>query len=108
MKRGLSVFLALVVLLSALPFAASAAKLIGDGNEDYIVNAKDVTILRRCLAGGYGVTVDERVGDANGDGEIGTKDVTALRRCLAGGFGIELGTTADARQLFYTDAVTGG
>ncbi|MBR2365547.1 MAG: hypothetical protein IKA78_00060 [Oscillospiraceae bacterium] len=108
MKRGLSVFLALIVLLSALPFAASAAKLVGDGNEDYIVNAKDATILRRSLAGGYGVTVDERVSDTNGDGEINAKDVTALRRYLAGGFGTELGTTADARQLYYTGAVTGG
>ncbi|MBQ3072812.1 MAG: hypothetical protein IJD20_05930, partial [Oscillospiraceae bacterium] len=87
MKRILSVMLILAMLLGVLPFAASAAKLIGDVNEDAAVNAKDVTILRRYIAEGYGVTIDEGVGNTNRDGEVNAKDVTTLRRFLAGGYG---------------------
>jgi hypothetical protein len=65
-------------------------KTVGDTNNDGVVNAKDVTVLRRYLAGGYGVTMDERVGDTNGDGAVNAKDVTILRRYLAGGYGVEL------------------
>ena len=108
MKRILSVMLILAMLLGVLPFAASAAKLIGDVNEDAAVNAKDVTILRRYIAEGYGVTIDEGVGNTNRDGEVNAKDVTTLRRYLAGGYGVELGTLAEAKQASYTDAVTGG
>ena len=67
----------------------SAARL-GDTNEDGERNAKDITILRRYLVGGYGVTVAKSVADVNGDGEINGKDVTFLRRCLAGGYGVSL------------------
>jgi len=35
-----------------------ANELIADTNKDGAVNAKDVTILRRFLAGGYGVVLD--------------------------------------------------
>ena len=108
MKRILSVMLILAMLLSAIPFAGAAAKLIGDVNEDADVNAKDVTILRRYIAEGYGVTIDEGVGNTNRDGEVNAKDVTTLRRFLAGGYGVELGTLAEAKQASYTDAVTGG
>lgn len=109
MRRILSAILTLAMLLSVLLFAASAAKLIGDVNEDGAVNAKDVTILRRYIAGGYNVTIDERVGNTNGDSTVNLQDVTILRRYLAGGYGIELGTLiSEARQVSYTDAVTGG
>ncbi|MBR2080334.1 MAG: DUF4886 domain-containing protein [Oscillospiraceae bacterium] len=106
MKRILSVMLILAMLLGTLPFAASAAKLIGDVNEDAAVNAKDVTILRRYIAEGYGVTIDARAGDTNADGSVSAKDVTTLRRYLAGGYGVELGTITYRAE--YTDAVTGG
>ncbi|MBR2896261.1 MAG: hypothetical protein IKC04_00010 [Oscillospiraceae bacterium] len=52
MKRILSVMLILAMLLGVLPFAASAAKQVGDVNNDAAVNAKDVTILRRYIAEG--------------------------------------------------------
>ena len=108
MRRLLSVFLTLAMLLGALPFAASAARLLGDVNEDAAVNAKDVTILRRYIAKGYDVTIDERVGDTSRDGDVGPKDVTTLRRYLAGGYGVVLGELVKVTQASYTDAVTGG
>ena len=63
---------------------------VGDINGDSEINAKDVTMLRRHLAGGWGVTVNEEDADINGDGEINAKDVTMLRRYLAKGWGVEL------------------
>ena len=54
------------------------------------MNAKDVTTLRRGLAGGYGITLDDSVADVNHDKATNAKDVTYLRRSLAGGYGIVL------------------
>ena len=62
----------------------------GDINDDSVVGTKDVTVLRRHIAGGYDVTVVNEALDVNGDGTITTKDVTTLRRFIAGGYGIEL------------------
>ena len=69
----------------------------GDINKDSEVNAKDVTILRRYLAGGWENDEEEIdlfsselfdwfAADCNGDGEVDAKDVTRLRRYLAGGW----------------------
>jgi hypothetical protein len=68
-----------------------APLVIGDANNDGDVNAKDVTQLRRYLAGGWGVEIDEAACDVNGDGDVNAKDVTQLRRYLAGGWGVKLG-----------------
>ena len=65
--------------------------LIGDVNGDGEITSKDVTILRRYLAGGWDVEINEANSDINGDGEVTSKDVTLLRRYLAGGWGVELG-----------------
>ena len=62
----------------------------GDLDGDGYVNAKDITILRRALAGGYGLTVDLTSADFNHDGYTNAKDVTILRRALAGGYGVNL------------------
>ena len=60
----------------------------GDVNGDGEVNAKDVTILRRYLAGGWedASIIDEFAADVNGDSVIDARDVTRLRRYLAGGW----------------------
>ena len=63
---------------------------LGDINGDSVVGTKDVTVLRRYIAGGYDVTVVDEVLDVNRDAAITTKDVTTLRRFIAGGYGIEL------------------
>ena len=62
----------------------------GDVNDDGSIDAKDVTMIRRQLAGGWNVNINEEKADLNQDGEINAKDVTMLRRFLAGGWGVEL------------------
>ena len=54
----------------------------GDTNGDGTVDAKDVTVLRRYLAG-WSVEIHLNTADINGDGEVNAKDVTVLRRQLA-------------------------
>ena len=116
MKKLLAIVLAALLLLGMIPFAGAdgaraelqTAKPIGDINGDGTINAKDVTTLRRYLAGGYGITVDSRSADVNGDGTLSAKDITILRRYLAGGYGIELGTYDDVPALTYNGVVTGG
>ena len=63
---------------------------LGDINGDGEINAKDVTMLRRFLAGGWNVEIEKTNSDVNRDGEINAKDVTMLRRYLAGGWGVTL------------------
>jgi hypothetical protein len=72
------------------PTASDEIERTGDIDGDGSITAKDVTILRRYLAGGWGVTIDATDADINGDSEINAKDVTMLRRYLAGGWGVEL------------------
>ena len=55
----------------------------GDVNNDGVVDAKDVTALRRYLAD-WGNTIQENSADLSGDGIVDAKDVTLLRRQLAG------------------------
>ena len=62
----------------------------GDVNADGAVNAKDVTHLRRSIAGGYAETAPAERTDLNRDGTANPKDVTLLRRFLAGGYGVTL------------------
>ncbi len=62
----------------------------GDVNADGSIDLKDVTVLRRHLAGGWNVIISEANSDVNRDGSIDLKDVTTLRRYLAGGWGITL------------------
>lgn len=54
----------------------------GDTNGDGAVDAKDVTILRRYLAG-WNPDIHLDAADLNGDGVVDAKDVTVLRRQLA-------------------------
>ena len=63
---------------------------VGDISADDLINAKDVTVLRRYLAGGYGIETALETADCNGDGVVNAKDVTILRRYLAGGYNIRL------------------
>ncbi len=64
---------------------------LGDVDGDGEITPKDVTILRRHLAGGCNVTIDMEAADVDGDKDVTPKDVTILRRFLAGGWGIKLG-----------------
>ena len=55
---------------------------IGDVNDDGIVDVADVIVLRRYLAGGYDVVIDEVAADMDADGYITVADVVLLRRFL--------------------------
>lgn len=63
---------------------------LGDTDVDGNITPKDVTLLRRYLAGGWNVEISEANADVDKDGSITPKDVTMLRRYLAGGWGITL------------------
>ncbi len=62
----------------------------GDVNDDDVVNAKDIVFLRRTIAGGYDLTINEAAADVNDDGKLNTKDIVLIRRYIAGGYDIEL------------------
>lgn len=62
----------------------------GDVNGDSVVDAKDVTLLKRYLAGWSGVTVGAAA-DVNNDSVVDAKDVTLLKRYLAGWSDVNLG-----------------
>ncbi len=55
----------------------------GDINSDQVVNAKDLTRMRKYFAG-WDVEVDTLALDTNGDGNINAKDLTRLRKYFAG------------------------
>ncbi len=60
----------------------------GDTNSDLLVNTTDVVALRRYIAGGYGISINEKAGDVNVDTMLNTTDVVLIRRFIAGGYGI--------------------
>ena len=68
----------------------SAVKNAGDVNDDGIVNLKDAIVLRRYLADGYSVSINERNCDVNADTEISLTDVVLIVRYLAGGYSVTL------------------
>ena len=67
---------------------------MGDVNGDGTVNLKDVVMIRRYIAGGWNVTINESVADVNGDGNVNLKDVVMIRRYIAGGWDVDLNTAA--------------
>jgi hypothetical protein len=72
------------------PGSDPQASMRGDVNGDGSIDLKDVIVLRRYLAGGWDVTINEANSDVNSDGSIDLKDVIILRRYLAGGWDIVL------------------
>lgn len=62
----------------------------GDLNGDSQVNSTDVILLRRFIAGGYSVSINEDAADVNADGMLNSSDVILIRRYIAGGYGVEL------------------
>lgn len=62
----------------------------GDVNSDGVVNVTDIIFLRRHIAGGYDITINELAGDVNADGDRNTTDVILIRRYIAGDWGVTL------------------
>ena len=81
--------------------------LYGDVNGDNTLNAKDTTLLRRYLAGGYGVTTNSIASDINQDGILNSKDITLLRRYLAGGYGVTIPYVSEVGYDYQVDYVLG-
>ena len=100
LKRLFALALVIVSLVQWLPTQALAATIDnaksstsftpGDVNGDGIVDAKDVNMIRRHIAGGYNVTINTYAADVNADGNIDAKDVNLIRRYIAGGYDVEL------------------
>ena len=55
----------------------------GDLNDDGFVDVADIVVLRRYIAGTYGVTLDEDKADINNDGVIDESDVDDLRNYIS-------------------------
>ncbi len=97
MKKYFSLFLALVMLVTAIPFAAltaSAADVKGDGNDDGQVTAVDARIALQYVAGL--TTLDEEkldLLDMDNNGKVTAIDARMILRQVAGlSNGIEVDT----------------
>ncbi len=62
--------------------------LYGDPNGDGAVDAVDVAVLRRYIAGSWEGPFCEEAADVNGDGELDSTDILLLRRYIVGGYGV--------------------
>ena len=63
-----------------------ATVLRGDANGDGKINAKDLSIVKRLVAGNAEAgTYDEANADVDGDGKFTAKDISALKRLIAQG-----------------------
>ena len=62
--------------------AVTVSPMYGDVNDDGTVDVADVIALRRYLAGGYDVAINEDLADVNRDGMITIVDVIELRRYI--------------------------
>lgn len=67
-----------------------SGRVAGDADGDGKLNLKDVVLIRRWMAGGWNVTINENLADINGDRTVNLEDVVLLRRYLSGGWGVEL------------------
>ncbi len=101
MKKTISVIIVLLMLLPfglvahagdlpPVPLTTKKARIAGDANEDNQVDLKDPVVISRYLAGGWGVSINEKNADVNGDGSVDLRDAVILRRYLAGGWGVTL------------------
>ena len=81
--------------------------LYGDADGDGNINMTDVIKMRRYIAGGYDVTVNENAANVNCDASVNMTDVILLRRYVAGGYGIVLpyGTGEHTHSMSHTDKV---
>ncbi len=106
-NRFILCFLIIVMVLGNTDNIESFADMayVGDVDGDGDITPKDVTVLRRYLAGGWNVSVSAEDADVDGDGDITPKDVTVLRRFLAGGWGVELPVKESAPEFNYIEAI---
>ncbi|MBR7132315.1 MAG: InlB B-repeat-containing protein [Clostridia bacterium] len=101
LKQALSVLLAVVFLLQLVPTSVIADAIDaamsrtsdytpGDVNGDGRIDALDVNLVRRHIAGGYDVKINALAADVNADGYVTAKDVSCIRQYVVGGYGTKL------------------
>ena len=90
MKKLLSIFLTLAMLVSALTVfsavapASAAVTTLGDLNNDGAINAKDSLLLRKYIATLTSSGLNTAAADVNGDGNINMADSLKLRMFCSG------------------------
>ncbi len=70
-------------------YVGEALRVVGDANSDGILNLKDVVVIRRTLAGGYGDDISDINADVDADGKVTLADSVILTRYLAGGWDVK-------------------
>ena len=65
----------------------------GDLDCDSNVNAVDLVLMRRHVAGGYDQTINELSADVNSDGRVNISDIIMMRRYIVGGYGVTFPST---------------
>ena len=73
--------------------------LLGDVNEDGVINMKDVLAMRKYIAG-MPVSINEENADCQYDGRINMKDVLILRKFIAG-WDVKLGIILKKERISY-------
>lgn len=82
--------------LKEVPFTIKNAEIIvnnyipGDVNGDGKINVTDILLMRRYIAGGYNVNINEAAANVNNDAKVNAVDVTLVRRYVAGGYNVTL------------------
>ncbi len=66
------------------PTEPAPAGLLGDADDDGVVNVKDATAIQKKVAGLEVASYNEAVADADEDGSINVKDATAIQKWVAG------------------------
>lgn len=79
----------------------------GDVDGDTKINTTDVIKVRRYVAGGYDLTINEKAANVNGDTKINMTDVILMRRYIAGGYGVNLipDSGSHSHAMVHTDKV---
>lgn len=91
LKKSMIYTLVAILLLTCVPvnvYAANDTLIYGDVNGDTKVNTGDIVYVRRFIAGGYNVDINEAAANVNGDDKVNTGDIILLRRFVAGGYGV--------------------
>lgn len=92
----------MTTLATALPIHAAA--LIGDLNNDGVVDKQDAKILSEYFAG-YPHDIDTVAADVNADGKVTRQDGMILNRYADGWDGYEIATEEEAAAAIYTQAL---
>ena len=72
------------ILVYRTPRRPGVEKYRGDLNEDNTVNVRDLSVLRKAIAGDGSIIYNKTIADINADTVLNTRDVLALKKVIAG------------------------